>query len=231
MMRAALLALLSTVLLPILAFAKTDSLPAKYLSLGPKRAGICFGNSPVYTGFRFNGLNKNVRRLNGFDLALVNEDQKGASNGISAAVGANTQAHNNGLAIGGLVNAVDRENGIMLALLFNVGNRLNGVGAGVFLACDTVNGLAIGGEVGRRGEDTLGRINGVALAVSGTITGTMNGIAVSLENFSDKHRGLAIGAYNKTKRLKGMQIGLYNVALNNPKGLRRLPLINMHFGK
>ncbi|MCF6404684.1 hypothetical protein L3C95_17435 [Chitinophaga filiformis] len=231
MMRATLLALLFTVLFPILTFAQTDSLPAKYLSLGSKKAGICFGNSPVFTGFRFNGLNKNVRRLNGFDLALVNEDKKGVSNGLSAAVGANTQEHNNGLAIGGLLNAVDYENGIMLGLLYNVGNKLNGLGAAVVLACDTVNGLAIGGEVGRRGVDTAGRINGVALAVSGTITGTMNGIAVSLENFSEKHRGLAVGAYNKTKRLRGMQIGLYNVALNNPKGLRRLPLINMHFGK
>jgi hypothetical protein len=147
-------------------------------------------------------------------------------------VGANTQHENNGLAAGGLVNAVDRENGVMLGLLYNVGNRLNGVGAALFLACDTVNGLAIGaGEVGRRGTDTLGVINGVALAFVGTITGTMNGLAVSLGNFSDKHRGLAIGAYNNTKRLKGIQIGLYNIALNNPKGLRRLPLINMHFGK
>lgn len=226
-------AFLLAMLFPMLAFAETDSLPAKYLSLGSKKAGLCFGNSPVFTGFRFNGLNKNVRRLNGFDLALVNEDNKGASNGISLAVGANTQEQNNGLAIGGLLNAVDHENGIMLGLLYNVGNRLNGIGAAtLYFACDTVNGLAMGvGEVGRRGSDTSGEINGVALAVGGTVTGTMNGLAVSLENFSDRHRGLAIGAYNTTKRLKGIQIGLYNVALNNPKGLRRLPLINMHFGR
>ncbi|WP_143011618.1 LA_2272 family surface repeat-containing protein [Chitinophaga filiformis] len=218
------------VLFPMLAFAETDSLPAKYLSLGSRKAGLCFGNSPVFTGFRFNGLNKNVSRLNGFDLALVNEERKGTSNGISLAIGANTQERNNGLAIGGLLNAVNRENGIMLGLLYNVGNRLNGVGAGILFACDTVNGFAIGaGEVGRM--DSLGAINGVALAVGGTITGTMNGLAVSLENFSDRHRGLAIGAYNNTKRLKGIQIGFYNVALNNPRGFRRLPLINMHFGK
>ena len=231
MPRPTFLTLLFVVLFPILSFAETDSLPARYLSLGAKKAGLCFGNSPVYTGFRFNGLNKNVKRLNGFDLGLVNEDGKGSSNGISLAVGANTQDQNNGLAIGGLLNAVNRENGIMLGLLYNVGNRLNGIGASIYFVCDTVNGFAIGGEVGRRGMDSLGQINGVALAVGGTITGTMNGIAVSLENFSDKHRGLAIGAYNKTKRLKGIQIGLYNVALNNPRGFRRLPLINMHFGK
>jgi len=231
MIRSTFRVLLFTLLFPVLAFAATDSLPAKYLSIGAKKAGICFGNSPVFTGFRFNGLNKNVRRLNGCDLALVNEDGKGASNGISVAAGANTQERNNGLAIGGLVNAVDHENGIMLGLLYNVGNRLNGLGAAVFLACDTVNGLAIGGEVGRRGTDTSGEINGLAVAISGTITGTMNGIAVSLENFSHQHRGLAIGAYNNTKRLNGVQIGFYNIALNNPKGFRRLPLINMHFGK
>jgi len=231
MPRSAFLAILFMVLFPMLAFAETDSLSAKYLSLGSRKAGLCFGNSPVFTGFRFNGLNRNVKRLNGFDLAVVNEEGKGASNGISLALGANTQEQNNGLAIGGLLNAVDHENGIMLGLLYNVGNRLNGIGTGIFFACDTVNGFAIGVEVGRRGLDTLGQINGLAVAVSGTITGTMNGLAVSLENFSDKHRGLAIGAYNNTKRLKGIQIGFYNVALNNPKGFRRLPLINMHFGK
>ena len=233
MNRPAFLVFLFTALFPILAFAETDSLPAKYLSLGSKKAGLCFGNSPAFTGFRFNGLNKNVRRLNGFDLALVNEDHKGASNGISLAIGANTQEQNNGLAIGGLLNAVDHENGIMLGLLYNVGNRLNGVGAAALhFVCDTVNGIAVGvGEVGRNPKDSSGEINGVALAIGGTVTGTMNGLAISLENFSERHRGLAIGAYNTTKRLKGIQIGLYNVALNNPKGLRRLPLINMHFGK
>ena len=121
----------------------------------------------------------------------------------------------------------------MLGLLYIVGNRLNGLGAAaLYFVCDTVNGVAVGvGEVGRNPKDSSGEINGVALAIGGTVTGTMNGLAVSLENFSDRHRGLAIGAYNTTKRLKGIQIGLYNVALNNPKGLRRLPLINMHFGK
>ncbi|PSL32193.1 LA_2272 family surface repeat-containing protein [Chitinophaga ginsengisoli] len=230
MPRPTFLTLLFVVLFPIRSFAETDSLPARYLSIGSKKAGICFGNSPVYTGFRLNGLNKNVSRLNGVDLTLLNADGKSASNGISLAVGANAQYQNNGLAIGGLLNAVNRENGIMLGLLYNVGNRLNGMGAGILFVCDTVNGFAIGAwEVARM--DSLGAINGMALAIGGTITGTMNGLAVSLENLSDKHRGLAIGVYNNTKRLKGIQIGFYNIALNNPKGFRRLPLINMHFGK
>lgn len=234
MSRPTFLALLFVVLFPVLAFAEIDSLPAKYLSLGPKKAGICFGNSPVYTGFRFNFMNRKRRRTNGFDLVLLNDEKLlGTSNGISSGVVANVQYQNNGIAIGGLMNAVDHENGIMLGSLYSAVNRLNGIGVGGAFVCDTVNGLAIAPmALGKWVRDTVGgRINGVALSILATSTGKLNGVAIAAQNYSKEHKGLAIGAYNNTEKLKGIQIGLYNVALNNPKGLRRLPLVNMHFGK
>jgi hypothetical protein len=43
--------------------------------------------------------------------------------------------------------------------------------------------------------------------------------------------GLSIALFNKTKELRGIQVGLLNIARNNPKGFRVLPVINMHLKK
>ncbi len=232
MPRSTFLTLLFIVLFPILAFAETDSLPAKYFSLGSKKIGICFGNSPVYTGFRFNLMNKRTRRLNGFDFTLLDDDQYGRSNGISVGVIAKTQYQNNGLSIGGVFNAKDRQNGIMVAPVIGAVGRMNGIGIGSALIIDTLNGLVINTLLLDRNmaDSAQGVINGLAVSVFRTDVGKVNGVIVSAYNHSRAHNGLAIGAVNRTARLKGIQIGLYNVALNNPRGFRRLPFINMHFG-
>ena len=234
MPKSAFLVLLFIALFPVLVFAETDSLPGKYLSLGSKKAGICFGNAPVYTGFRFNLINKNVSRLNIFDFSLFNggmDNEK--SNGISIAIAANAHYQNNGLSIGGFVNAVGTENGIMMGLFYNGARKINGIGVGCLFASDTLNGLIIAPMMsGKWFTDSLdNRVNGVTLAIVATKADVINGVAISAQNTSNEHKGLAVGVFNSTKRLKGIQIGLYNIALNNPKGLRRLPLINVHLGK
>lgn len=233
MSRSTFLALLLVVLFPILAFAETDSLPAKYFSLGSKKAGICFGNSPAYTGFRFNLMNKRARSLNGFDFTLLDDDQDGRSNGISVGVIAKTQYQNNGLSIGGVFNVKDRQNGIMVAPVVGAAGRMNGIGIGSALIIDTLNGLVINTLLLDRNmaDSAQNVINGLAVSVFRTDVGKVNGIIISAHNRSRVHNGLVIGAINRTARLKGVQLGLYNVALNNPRGLRRLPLINMHFRK
>lgn len=43
--------------------------------------------------------------------------------------------------------------------------------------------------------------------------------------------GLSIAIYNRTKELYGIQFGLLNYAENNPKGLRIISFINLHFEK
>ncbi|MCF6404683.1 hypothetical protein L3C95_17430 [Chitinophaga filiformis] len=237
MTRSTFLALLFIVLFPILASAEIDSLPGKYLSLGSKKAGICFGNSRVYNGFRFNLMNKQVKILNGFDFTLLDldEDDNKASNGISIGVLCKIQAQNNGLSIGGLFNGAQRENGIMLALAMGGGNRLNGIGMMGIMMIDTVNGLAISALSLSNIHGSEGApknvVNGIALSLFWADIGEVRGIAVAASNESVVHKGLAIGGINKTSRLKGVQLGLYNIALNNPRGFRRLPFINMHFGK
>ncbi|UPK68543.1 hypothetical protein [Chitinophaga filiformis] len=230
------LTLFFIVFFPVLACAETDSLSSKYVSIGLKKAGICFGNSTVYTGFRFNLMNKRVRTLNGFDLSLLDldEDDNRTSNGVSLGVICKMQAQNNGLSIGGLLNAAERQNGVMLAAIMGGGSRLNGVGVMGMMMADTVNGLAISGwltgnkYIGGAGQNV---VNGMALTLFVADIGEVRGVVVAACNLSESHKGLAVGGINRTSRLRGVQIGLFNVALNNPRGLRRLPFINMHLGK
>ncbi|UPK68544.1 LA_2272 family surface repeat-containing protein [Chitinophaga filiformis] len=233
MPRSTFLTLLFVLLLAAHAFAATDSLPAKYFSLGLKKAGICFGNSPAYTGIRFNVMNRRISTLNGFDFTLLDDDQEGTSNGLSVGIIAKAQHRNNGLSIGGIFNASDIANGIMVGPLISAVGRLNGIGIGSVLIPDTLNGLVVNTVLLDRhlADSVQSVINGVAVSVFRIDVGRVNGIAVSIYNRAQAHKGLFVGAVNRTSRLKGVQIGLYNVALNNPRGLRRLPFINMHLGK
>ncbi|PSL32194.1 LA_2272 family surface repeat-containing protein [Chitinophaga ginsengisoli] len=233
MPRSTFLTLLFVLLFAVRAFAETDSLPARYFSLGSKKVGICFGNSPAYTGFRFNVMNKRIRTLNGFDFTLLDDDEDGKSNGISVGIIAKTQHQNNGLSIGGIVNALDRANGIMVGPVISRVGRLNGIGIGSVLIPDTLNGLVMNTLLLDKhlADSARSVIRGVVVSVFRIDVGKMNGIAISIYNRAQAHNGLVVGAVNKSSRLKGIQIGLYNVALNNPRRLRRLPFINMHLGK
>ena len=62
--------------------AQTDSLSSKYLSIGSKQAGICFGNSSIYTGLRLNLIDKEVKRVNIINFSLL-KAKADKSNGIS----------------------------------------------------------------------------------------------------------------------------------------------------
>ena len=100
-----------------------------------------------------------------------------------------------------------------------------------------INGLAIspGGVAGYdlylngvnlSGLNTLtGKMNGVSLCLMFNISGVVNGVSIGgIGNNSIQTKGLQIGVFNKTKRLRGFQMGLWNV--NNK---RSLPLINWNF--
>ena len=49
-----------------------------------------------------------------------------------------------------------------------------------------------------------------------------------LQSGEGVQRGLAIGIVNFAEELHGAQIGLINIARNNPSGRRVLPVINWH---
>jgi hypothetical protein len=57
--------------------------------------------------------------------------------------------------------------------------------------------------------------------------GSMRGVSVSAFNrLGDVQHGLTIGVLNIAEELRGVQIGLINVARRNPRGRRVLPIVN-----
>jgi len=100
-----------------------------------------------------------------------------------------------------------------------------------------INGLALaGGGVG--GHDIA--INGANISGINSLTGKVNGLSVCfLMNYSDvvngvsvaglsngtiQTKGLQIALFNRTTKLRGIQLGLWNI---NKK--RRLPFVNWNF--
>ncbi|MCC6701124.1 MAG: hypothetical protein IT221_06355 [Fluviicola sp.] len=99
---------------------------------------------------------------------------------------------------------------------------VNGISLSVFgtAADEKVNGITLGlwGEY-------LTQINGVGAVCFVNFVQKVNGVqAAFLMNDCYELHGLQIGLLNRTQRLKGFQIGLWNV---NSK--RKLPLINWSF--
>jgi len=140
----------------------------------------------------------------------------------------------NGLSLSGLVIAADGDNSKISGI------SISGLGLG---AAKSVNGLAIGGIMVNSG----GNINGLATSlVILNCDGNFKGVAVTPGYMkSGEHKGivfagyaktnqmngLSVALYNRTEELRGIQFGLLNFAGNNPKGLKMLPLVNMHLGK
>lgn len=238
MSRPVLSFLVLILLCPTITFAITDSLPTRYFSLGTRKAGICFGNSLVYTGLRFNAVNKYVGTTNIFDFSLYTADDYQArnTNGISTSLFINEQNRNNGLSFGLIFNVAEIQNGIGIGGIFTVLHKVNGIGIGcMVLICDTINGFTLSSVLKASTSDPEGDstqvVNGMAVCPWLIDVGRVNGITVAAINQSLEHRGLSIGVFNKTRKLRGVQIGLYNIVKNNPRGLRRLPFINMHLGR
>ncbi len=134
-------------------------------------------------------------------------------NGIAVGAGGAAAAGDiNGIAVGGLAAGAD------------------GPGAGEGTGPDaggTVNGIVVGG-LGAVGNDMRGA--GVSAGmVRVREGGTLKGLAVSAYNdINGRQVGLSIGLYNHARVLDGVQIGLLNVARNNPEWARILPILNLN---
>lgn len=156
-------------------------------------------------------------------------------NGVSIAgtvVGSGGQI--NGLSISGLITraAGSQEGEGVIS-----GIAISGIGIGA----NVINGLAIGGLA----VVTDGDINGVVTCLAYTYcekdfrgiavtsgyleSDFFNGIAIAGYAKTNQMNGISIALYNRTKELHGVQFGLLNYTENNPKGLRILPFINLHF--
>lgn len=166
-------------ILPSLSFANDPGvgLPAKKWFLG-------FGNSPVFTGLRFNFRDKDVEKVNGVSFTIWQPKDgtgEGVVNGISFGVPlAGGTAQRNGINLGlAGISANNQLNGI------NIG----GIGAG---AGGSARGINIGGIGVGAGDQLTGiNIGGVGLGSGQTVSGF---------NFG----GIGIGA---GEELKGINIG------------------------
>ena len=222
----------------------------KSLSFPTKKYGISIGNSYEFTGLRINIADENVKVINGLNVTFwlkFNENKNAVVNGISIGViptagtmgpigfgilgiGANNNLY--GLTLGGFViGAGGNIKGLTVSGLLTVADGENSVISGIAIsgiaisAREAIKGLAIGGI----GVVTDGDINGIAVTCGYMESEMFKGIAIAGYTNTTKMFGLSFALFNRTKELHGVQFGLINYAENNPKGLKILPFINLHF--
>lgn len=193
-----MIAMFRRFLIPVLLLSIVIDSFSQGVGIPSRKAGIGFGNFPVFTGIRFNFRDKNVEKINGINVTMwqpkTDEDQTGTVNGLSIGLP---------LAFG-----TENRNGIGIGV-FGVGtrNNLNGInlgGLGVG-AGGHVKGLNIGGLGIGSGGDLMGiNIGGLGAGSGGTVAGISIG-------------GLGVGAGDD---LKGFSFGLLGVgAGSNVSGI------------
>jgi hypothetical protein len=149
--------------------------------------------------------------------------------GLGAGVGGDLT----GVSIGGLgIGAGGDITGLVIGGLgAGFGGTLRGVGiGGLGVGGSRIRGLAIGG-IGVGGQDVKGGVATLGMfRVEGN--GRFQGVAVAgYSQIKGRQDGWTIGLVNYTRELRGVQIGLINIAKSNPKNARVLPLFNADFSK
>lgn len=201
----------------------------KWLSISSRHAGICFGNSNYYNGLRLNILDRRVLKVNGINVSLVNRSI--TTNGLSVGLIFSADSICNGISFNGFASLGAKRNGIVLSCLFSNIDSFKGLGiAGIGIMGDTLIGFfAAGyGVISFSSSHSIKLIKGIAIGGIGVGADNIKGLAIGAMVTSKKQNGFSLAVYNNTTELHGLQIGLINHVANNPKGLRWLPLINLH---
>lgn len=129
-------------------------------------------------------------------------------------LGASSGAHLSGLAFtGGVLHAGGALRGVQATLGPVVADRAFGLTAGSVVVQRAGAGLFVAPLYLHSGPDA---------ALSGLSLSTFNHVR-------GRQRGLTIGLLNYARNLAGVQLGLFNYAGNNPRLLRLLPGVNLHF--
>ena len=106
----------------------------------------------------------------------------------------------------------------------SINNQLNGVAIGLFEVSDDfcMQGVQITALY-----HSLGKLNGFSANLVYSDYQYLNGVMISgVYNKTKKGKGLQIGLVNMAKEMRGVQIGLWNKT-----GKRGLPIINISFKK
>ena len=226
---------------------KINGLNVTFWAKGKKR-GEKDPNTAVVNGISL-GIIPVVKSTQFINLGLLGIGARYNLNGVSiGGLFLGSGGNINGLSISSLLTMADGDNSAISGIAFS--------GIGLF-AGKAINGLAIGGlGVGSNGDIIGLGIGGLAVGTDGNITGVVSSLAcifckknfegiavtggylksemfkgVAIAGYAKTNQmyGLSIALYNRTKELHGVQLGLINYAENNPKGLRRLPFLNLHF--
>jgi len=138
-----------------------------------------------------------------------------------------------GIGIGGLgIGGGGDMTGLLIGGLgAGFGGTLRGVAiGGLGVGGSRIRGLAIGG-IGVGGEDIEGGVATLGMFRVES-TGRFRGVAIAgYSQIKGEHDGWTIGLVNYARNLRGVQIGLINIARSNPPGTRVLPLFNKDFSR
>ena len=181
--------------------------------------GLGFGAGGSLTGIAIGGLGVGAGgNAKGLLVGGLGAGLGGDFTGIGiGGLGIGTGGDLTGLVIGGLGAGFGGTlRGVGIGGLGVGGARIRGVAIG---------GLGVGGQDIKGGMVTLGmfrveregRFQGVGIAGYSQIKGRQDGLTIGLVNFAHD--------------LRGVQIGVINIARSNPKATRVLPLFNANFAK
>lgn len=198
-----------------------------------------FGVEHEFTGIGIGGIGMGGGGdMNGIMLAGVGMGGGGDITGISiAGVGMGGGGNLRGIAIGGLGAGMGGDlTGVFVGGLgAGGGGSVRGIGIGGLGlgAGGSLTGIAIGGlGVGAGGDDIKGGVITPGIFKIVDRRGRFQGVAVNgISQIKGRQDGWTIGVVNYARDLRGVQIGLINIARSNPKGTRVLPLFNADFGK
>lgn len=170
---------------------KAQSETESSLSFGipTNSVGIGFGNSPKFSGIRFNIMDKHVEQINGINVTFWNhkENTEAVVNGISLGV-LPTAGTLRSLNIGILGVAADKNmSGLNIAGLgLGAGQNLNGISiAGLGIGSgNQLNGIALAGMGLGSGGDMNGLFfGGLGVGAGGSLSGiVIGGLGVGAEN-------------------------------------------------
>jgi hypothetical protein len=209
--------------------------------------GIGLGGGGDITGIGIGGIGVGTGgHMKGLMIGGIGAGSGGDVDGIViGGIGVGAGGHVKGLAIGGIgVGGGGNAEGIMIGGIgVGVGGDMTGlavggigVGAGGTFTGVGIGGIGVGAQ--RAKGLMISGIAGGAQDLTGIAfstawfkleKGEMHGMSVASYNeIRGRQRGLTIGLLNLAEELHGVQLGLINIAYNNPSGRKVLPLVNWH---
>ena len=192
--------------------------------------GIGLGSGGNLNGLFFGGIGVGAGGdLAGIAIAGIASGAGGNVRGLTlAGIAAGAGGDVRGITVAGIASGAggDVEGITVAGIAVGAGGTLRGLSvAGIAVGAPRISGVAAALAVGA--QDVRGFV--LAPAWFKIERGEVRGVTVSSFNqINGVQRGLAIGIVNYAWELQGVQVGLINIARNNPRGRQVLPIANWH---